>query len=68
MGTLNNVRVGKTATIKEKINGAESVSAEILDMVSWGDRVFVRKKVAPLGDPIELTIRLSFLLEKLMHF
>ena len=56
MGTLNNVRVGKTATIK-KINGAGAVKRRIMDMgLTKGTDVFVRK-VAPLGDPIELTIR-----------
>ena len=56
MGTLNNVRVGKTATI-EKINGAGAVKRRIMDMgLTKGTDVFVRK-VAPLGDPIELTIR-----------
>jgi len=56
MGTLNNVRVGKTATIK-KINGAGAVTRRIMDMgLTKGTDVFVRK-VAPLGDPIELTIR-----------
>ena len=56
MGTLNNVRVGKTATIK-KINGAGEVKRRIMDMgLTKGTDVFVRK-VAPLGDPIELTIR-----------
>ena len=56
MGTLNNVRVGKTAIIK-KINGAGAVKRRIMDMgLTKGTDVFVRK-VAPLGDPIELTIR-----------
>lgn len=56
MGTLNNVRVGKTANIK-KINGAGAVKRRIMDMgLTKGTDVFVRK-VAPLGDPIELTIR-----------
>ncbi len=54
--TLNNVKVGKTATIK-KINGAGAVKRRIMDMgLTKGTDLFVRK-VAPLGDPIELTVR-----------
>ena len=56
MTTLNNVKVGKTATIK-KINGAGAVKCRIMDMgLTKGTDLFVRK-VAPLGDPIELTVR-----------
>ena len=56
MGTLNNVRVGKTATIK-KINGVGAVKRRIMDMgITKGVEVYVRK-VAPLGDPIEVTVR-----------
>ena len=56
MTTLNNVKVGKTATIK-KINGAGAVKRRIIDMgLTKGTDLFVRK-VAPLGDPIELTVR-----------
>ena len=56
MTTLNNVKVGKTATIK-KINGAGAVKRRIMDMgLTKGTDLFVRK-VAPLGDPIELTVR-----------
>lgn len=56
MTTLNNVKVGKTATIR-KINGAGAVKRRIMDMgLTKGTDLFVRK-VAPLGDPIELTVR-----------
>ncbi len=56
MDTLNNVRVGKTATIK-KINGAGAVKRRIMDMgLTKGAELFVRK-VAPLGDPLEITVR-----------
>ena len=56
MTTLNNVKVGKTATIK-KINGAGAVKRRLMDMgLTKGTDLFVRK-VAPLGDPIELTVR-----------
>ena len=56
MDTLNNVRVGKTATIK-KINGVGAVKRRIMDMgLTKGAEIFVRK-VAPLGDPYELSVR-----------
>ena len=56
MTTLNNVKVGKTATIK-KINGAGAVKRRIMDMgITKGVEIYVRK-VAPLGDPVEVTVR-----------
>lgn len=56
MTTLNNVKIGESATIK-KINGAGAVKRRIMDMgLTKGTDVYVRK-VAPLGDPIELTVR-----------
>lgn len=56
MTTLNNVKIGESATIK-KINGDGAVKRRIMDMgLTKGTDVYVRK-VAPLGDPIELTVR-----------
>ncbi len=55
MDTLNNVRVGKTVT--KKINGVTGAKRRIMDMgLTKGTGCFCRK-VAPLGDPIELTVR-----------
>ncbi len=53
---LSDLKVGSTAKIK-KINGEGAVKRRIMDMgITKGTEVFVRK-VAPLGDPIELNIR-----------
>ena len=56
MKTLKDVAVGESATII-KINGERKVKRRIMDMgITKGTEVFVRK-VAPLGDPIEITVR-----------
>lgn len=56
MRTLREVAVGETATVK-KLTGEGPVKRRIMDMgITKGTSVFVRK-VAPLGDPIELTVR-----------
>ena len=56
MKTLNNVPVGKTVTVK-KLNGSGAVKRRIMDMgITKGIEIYVRK-VAPLGDPMELTVR-----------
>lgn len=54
--TLKEVAVGSTAKVK-KIAGAGPLRRRIMDMgITKGVDVYVRK-VAPLGDPIELTVR-----------
>ena len=56
MKTLKDVPVGERATII-KIHGEGKVKRRIMDMgITKGTEVFVRK-VAPLGDPIEITVR-----------
>lgn len=56
MKTLKEVAVGETAKVK-KIGGNGPMRRRIMDMgITKGVDVFVRK-VAPLGDPIELTVR-----------
>ena len=56
MKTLKEVAVGQTVTVK-KLSGAGPVKRRIMDMgITKGVDVFVRK-VAPLGDPIEVTVR-----------
>jgi ferrous iron transport protein A len=56
MNTLKNVPVGSTVTVA-RLNGEGAVKRRIMDMgLTKGTQVFVRK-VAPLGDPIELTVR-----------
>lgn len=56
MGTLKDAEVGSTVTVV-RLNGEGVVKRRIMDMgVTKGTPVFVRK-VAPLGDPVEVTIR-----------
>ncbi len=56
MNTLRNVRVGDTATV-HKLHGDGPLRRRIMDMgVTKGTGIYVRK-VAPLGDPIEVTVR-----------
>ena len=56
MRTLRDVPVGGKATVK-KIYGEGAVKRRIMDMgITRGVEVTVRK-VAPLGDPIEITVR-----------
>lgn len=53
---LKEVKVGKTVTIK-KVTGTGPVKRRIMDMgLTKGQSVYVRK-VAPLGDPVEITVR-----------
>ena len=54
--TLNELEIGKTAKIV-RLNGEGAVKRRIMDMgLTKGTEVTVRK-VAPLGDPIEITVR-----------
>lgn len=54
--TLKEVGCGQTVTVK-KLNGDGPVKRRIMDMgITKGIAVYVRK-VAPLGDPIEVTVR-----------
>ncbi|MCD8325288.1 MAG: ferrous iron transport protein A [Lachnospiraceae bacterium] len=56
MQTLKEVPVGSTVTVV-KLNGAGAVKRRIMDMgITKGAQVYVRK-VAPLGDPVEVTVR-----------
>ena len=56
MKTLRDVKVGETATVA-KLHGEGPVKRRIMDMgITRGTQVFVRK-VAPLGDPMEVTVR-----------
>lgn len=56
MSTLKEVACGKTAKVK-KLMGTGPVKRRIMDMgITKGVEIFVRK-VAPLGDPIEVTVR-----------
>ena len=56
MNNLRNVPVGSTAKVV-KIHGEGAVKRRIMDMgITKGVTVYVRK-VAPLGDPVEVTVR-----------
>lgn len=56
MRTLRDVKIGETATVV-KLHGEGAVKRRIMDMgITKRTSVFVRK-VAPLGDPIEVTVR-----------
>ncbi len=56
MATLKDVKVGQSATVA-KLNGTGALKRRIMDMgLTKGTHVYVNK-VAPLGDPIELTVR-----------
>ena len=56
MATLRDVKVGQNVKIK-KINGSGAVKRRIMDMgITKGVEVHICK-VAPLGDPVELTVR-----------
>lgn len=56
MKTLRDVKVGGTAKVV-KLHGEGAVKRRIMDMgITKGTEVYVRK-VAPLGDPVEVTVR-----------
>ena len=56
MKTLRDVKIGETATVV-KLHGEGAVKRRIMDMgITKGIEVYVRK-VAPLGDPVEVTVR-----------
>ena len=56
MKTLRVVPIGQTATVV-KLNGEGAVKRRIMDMgITKGTKITLRK-VAPLGDPIEITVR-----------
>lgn len=56
MNTLKQVKIGETVKVK-KLHGEGAVKRRIMDMgITKGVEVSVRK-VAPLGDPIEITVR-----------
>jgi ferrous iron transport protein A len=56
MKTLRDARVGETVKVV-KLHGEGAVKRRIMDMgITKGAQVYVRK-VAPLGDPVEVTVR-----------
>lgn len=56
MQTLKETACGRTVTVK-KLNGTGALKRRIMDMgITKGSQIYVRK-VAPFGDPIEVTVR-----------
>lgn len=56
MKTLKETRCGETVTV-QKLGGGGALKRRIMDMgITKGTSVYVRK-VAPLGDPVEITVR-----------
>ena len=56
MKTLRDIQVGDKSKVV-KIHGEGKVKRRIMDMgITKGTEIFVRK-VAPLGDPVEITVR-----------
>ncbi len=55
MATLKDAKIGQTVRVK-KLTGEGAVKRRIMDMgITKGVEVYIRK-VAPLGDPIEITV------------
>lgn len=56
MSSLRNAKVGETVRVK-KIQGQGAIKRRIMDMgITKGTDIYIRK-VAPLGDPVEVTVR-----------
>ena len=56
MATLREAKIGDTVTVK-RIHGEGALKRRIMDMgITKGVQIYVRK-VSPLGDPIEVTVR-----------
>lgn len=56
MRTMHDVKIGETVKVV-RLTGEGAVKRRIMDMgITKGTEVYVRK-VAPLGDPVEVTVR-----------
>ena len=56
MSTMKDAKVGQTVSVT-KIQGEGAVKRRIMDMgITKGTQIYIRK-VAPLGDPVEVTVR-----------
>ena len=56
MKTLRDVSVGETVVVK-KLNGEQVLKRRLMDMGITKDSEIYVRKTAPLGDPVETTIR-----------
>ena len=56
MSTLKDAKIGQTVTVS-KLTGEGALRRRIMDMgITKGTQIYIRK-VAPLGDPVEVTVR-----------
>ncbi len=56
MKTLKDVKIGETVKVT-KVEGEGAIKRRIMDMgITKGVEIYVRK-IAPLGDPVEVTVR-----------
>lgn len=56
MKTLDTIKTGETVSV-DKLNGDGAIKRRLMDMgITKGASIFVRK-LAPLGDPVEITVR-----------
>ncbi len=56
MSTLKDAKIGQTVIVK-KLTGEGAVKRRIMDMgITKGTEIYIRK-AAPLGDPVEITVR-----------
>ncbi len=56
MKTLDTVKTGETVSVS-KLEGDSAIKRRLMDMgITKGTSIFVRK-LAPLGDPVEVTVR-----------
>ena len=54
--TLDDAKIGSTVKVK-KLTGEGATKKRIMDMgITKGSQIYIRK-VAPLGDPVEITVR-----------
>ena len=56
MKTLKDVKIGETAVVA-KVSGEGAIKRRIMDMGITKETELTVRKVAPLGDPVEITVR-----------
>ena len=57
MKTLRDAKVGETVTVKKLVAEDSALKRRVMDMgITKGSELYIRK-VAPLGDPVEITVR-----------
>ena len=57
MKTLRDAKVGETVTVKKLVAEDGALKRRVMDMgITKGSQLYIRK-VAPLGDPVEVTVR-----------